>query len=96
MADHIDENTRVTVPETVLSRAAGGETVLLDLGQERYFALDGAATRLWELVTTEPGTTVATLTAALLDEYDVAAEVLSADVRRVLSELAGRGLVELT
>ena len=91
----IAEDTRLTVPTQVLSRAAAGETVLLDVKAERYFALEGAAGRLWDLVSAEGGTTFAQAVAALLDEFEVDVDTLSVDARRTLVTLVDKGLVTL-
>ena len=91
----ISETTRLTVPNQVLSRAAAGETVLLDVQNERYFALEGAAGRLWDLVSADGGTTFGQLLAVLLDEFEVAVNTLSDDARRTLTTLVDKGLVTL-
>ena len=91
----IAEDTRLTVPTQVLSRAAAGETVLLDVQNERYFALEGAAGRLWDLVSAEGGTTFGQLSAVLFDEFEVAVDTLNDDARRTLATLVEKGLVTL-
>ncbi len=91
----IDDTTRLSVPGQVLSRTAAGETVLLDVKGERYFALEGAAGRLWDLVSAEGGTTFAQAVAALLDEFEVDVDTLSVDARRTLATLADKGLITL-
>jgi hypothetical protein len=52
--------------------------VLLDLSREQYFALNPVAARMWLLLAS--GETVDTITAELLEEYEVAPDVLRADV----------------
>ena len=51
----ISGDSMLRVPEHVLSRRAGAETVILSLDDERYYGLDGVGTRFWEIV--EPATT---------------------------------------
>ena len=91
----ISETTRLTVPNQVLSRAAAGETVLLDVQNERYFALEGAAGRLWDLVSAEGGTTFGQLSAVLFDEFEVGVDTLKSDARKTLATLVEKGLVTL-
>ena len=93
MTDDIDDATRVTVPGHVFTRGSGGETVLMSLESEQYFALVGAGIRLWEHVSASGGVTVGELIATMQMEFDVDPAVLRNDVQRMVQELAGRGLV---
>lgn len=91
----INDATVVSISEGVLSREAGGDTVLLSLEQERYFSLEGAANRMWELVSESKTTTIGSVLAAMQEEFDVDPEVLQADAFRVFRLLAEQGLVRL-
>lgn len=93
MSDSINlhDGSRLSVPEQVLARRAAGETVLLNLANEQYYGLDGVGSRLWELI--EAGITFGQALAALLEEFDVAQEVLRADLNTVLADLSTNGLV---
>jgi hypothetical protein len=73
----------------VVTRPVLGEMVLLDLSTEQYFALNDVGTRMWELLSA--GQSVDTATLALLDEYDVAADVLEADLCWFLSRILDLG-----
>jgi len=79
------DDSTLTVPEHVLARQAAGETVLLNLDNEEYYGLDGVGSRFWELV--GAGTTFGRAVDTLLDEYDVAREVLIADLTAVIIDL---------
>jgi hypothetical protein len=85
------EDTVLAVPSHVLSRKAGNEVVLLNLDSEQYFGLDGVGNQLWDLI--EDSTTFGQVVNDLLQEYDVDRGNLEADLRSVLTELAGNGLV---
>lgn len=91
MTFSIDDSTVLRAADTVLRRTAGGETVLLDLGSEEFYGLDGVGARVFELL--EQPTSVDVVVETLLEEYDVSREVLSGDVQRLLREMAERGLV---
>lgn len=89
----IGDDSVLTVPDHVLSRHAGSEAVLLNLDSEEYYGLDGVGSRLWELLV--GGTTFGEVVDALSDEYDVERDVLEADLRTIVDELAEHGLVLL-
>jgi hypothetical protein len=81
------------VPDHVLSRGAAGETVLLNLNDEKYFALDDVGSRFWQLV--EAGTTLDAVLAALMEEYEVDRQVLEEDLRSLINELVAAELLTL-
>jgi hypothetical protein len=93
MADaNIDGSDRFQLPADVRSRRVGDETVILHLDSEQYFGLDGVGTHLWQLLS--EGVTLRTAVDVISARYEVPADVVDADCRAVLIELAERGLVE--
>src|SRR5258708_7490917 len=84
---------RVVVPSYVLVRFLDKESVLLNIETERYFGLDETGTRMWQLVTAAPKIEVAYQ--QLLEEYDVEAKLLRANLTDLLSRLGGNGLLEV-
>ncbi len=84
---------RVTVPSHVLVRFLDRESVLLNIETERYFGLDETGTRMWQLVTAAPSVEIAYR--QLLDEYDVEAELLRANLTELLSRLVENGLLQV-
>ena len=83
----------VRISPDVLHQELGGETVLLNLANECYFGLDEVGSRVWQVLA-ETRSASAVL-ARLLDEYDVSAEQLTADVEKLMVQLADAGLVSL-
>lgn len=86
---------RVIIPNSVLVQQLGGESVLLNLDNDRYYGLDDVGTRMWDLLAEHRDTS--TVVRLLLDEY--AGEVDQATVERDLSELieklANAGLIRM-
>jgi hypothetical protein len=80
-----------TVHPSVLSRELSGETVLLNLESGVYYGLDAVGTRVWQLLL--QGGTVAGICDTMIDEYDVAPDILRGDVVRLVGELRERGIV---
>ena len=80
----------------VLSQILDGEAVILDLASGTYFGLDDVSTAIWQLVTTDAGTTVGAIRRRMLAEFDVTEEVLDRDLASFLQTLEERGLVTLS
>lgn len=87
----ISGDSTLRIPDHVLSRRVGGETVLLSLDDEHYYGLEGVGTRFWEIV--EEGMTFGAVVDALLAEYEVERDVLTKDLTAVLLDLHTNGLL---
>ena len=86
--------TKIVIPAQVMSRQVGDETVILDLGSGMYFGLDPVGARIWQLHS--EGQHVDAVVSTLLGEYHVTEDQLRHDVSGLISELASRGLVEVS
>jgi coenzyme PQQ synthesis protein D (PqqD) len=84
---------RLVQPANVLVRFLDKESVLLNIDTERYFGLDETGTRMWQLVTVAPKVEVAYQ--RLLDEYDVAPELLRENLADLLNRLVENGLLQI-
>ena len=82
---------RVTIPDKVIFKKVGEETVLLDFEAGVYYGLDPVGTRMWELLA--DGQSLDDVATGMTEEYDVDRETLSRDLRTLIGELASRGLV---
>jgi len=76
---------------SVICRELSGETVLLNLESGVYYGLDAVGTRVWQLLM--QGCTSASVRDTMIEEYDVAPDVLNADVLRLVGDLRDRGIV---
>jgi hypothetical protein len=83
----------ITVPEDVLFRELGGESVILNLESAKYYGLDEVGTRMWVLLA-EHGR-VSDAYRALLEEYEVAEAELERDLLQLINDLVGHGLLRL-
>lgn len=81
----------ITIPKHVLSESLNDETVLLNLDTGMYFGLSPVATRFWKLL--GEGLTREQSQTLLLDEFDVEAAALNADLDSLLDELEARKLI---
>lgn len=84
---------RVRMAPHVSTSEVHGELVLLNFASETYFGLDRVGARIVTVLTAEES--VERAVAVLLDEFDVDAHRLRADVDRLVGELVAGGLVEL-
>jgi hypothetical protein len=87
----LEPSATFAVPESVLSREVGGETVILDTVGGTYYGLDEVGTRIWDLV--RDGRSVEAVETVLLDEYEVEPDDLHRDLERLLDELLDQGLL---
>jgi hypothetical protein len=85
--------TRITIPDRVLFQEVKGESVLLNLENDRYYGLDDVGTRMWQLLA-EHGDT-ATVVQRLLNEYvgEVDQATLERDLSELIERLAKTGLI---
>lgn len=86
-------NQKITFAETVFAQEVDGEMVLLDMESENYFGLDEVGTAIWQAMQ-EYGTLQEVLN-ALLEQYDVEAEVLENDLSSFVDKLLESGLIEV-
>lgn len=84
---------RVSIPDSVMFRELEGESVILDLDSDSYFGLDQIGTKMWQAVTEADSIQVAY--DVLLEEYEVEADTLRADLSELLDTLLARGLIEV-
>jgi len=90
----ISTSSIVVAGKDQVSSDLAGETVLLSMQSAMYYGLDEVGTRIWELVR-EP-VRVSDICDTIEREYDVERERCEADVVGLLSELAAKGLIEVT
>jgi hypothetical protein len=84
---------QVVMPPSVMFRELDGESVLLNLDSERYYGLDAAGTRFWEILAATP--TVQAGFERLLEEFEVEPALLRSDLEALMGELAEHGLIVL-
>jgi Coenzyme PQQ synthesis protein D (PqqD) len=75
-----------------VSTTAEGEAVILQMDSGTYYGLDRVGTRIWDLLA-EPRT-LAELRDAVVAQFEVEPDRAEGDLRRLLDDLRGQGLVE--
>ena len=78
---------RVRIPEEVLARQVGEETVMLDLAKGAYFGLDPVGARIWQLLA--EGRTLV----EVCDAVDVSQQDAEHDLLALAADLMAQGLI---
>jgi hypothetical protein len=86
--------SRVKRSASVVHREVAGESVLLDLERDRYFALNEVGTAIWRLL--EEGPRLADVLAELARTFDAPPELIQEDLVALIRELRTNGLVEVS
>jgi hypothetical protein len=84
---------KVTIPEQVMARQVGEETVILDLASGTYFGLDPVGARIWQLL--GEGRTLAEVCESMLAEYEVSRDEIERDVNELLAALVDKSLIKV-
>lgn len=87
----VSSSDRFAVPDDVLVRAIGEETVLLNLTTETYFGLNATGTRIWQTLTASA--TVGAACDTLAQEFDATREEVEADLAELVEQLVAKGLL---
>jgi PqqD family protein of HPr-rel-A system len=88
----VTEHSTVVVSPGLTAADLGGEAVVLDPQSGRYYGLNELGARIFELA--RKPRSVERIMQALLQEYDVKADQLKADLIAFLHEMEQRNLIE--
>ncbi|CBE70055.1 protein of unknown function [Candidatus Methylomirabilis oxygeniifera] len=75
----------------VTAQVLDGEAIMINLSTGVYYSMDKVGGFLWAIIT--GGHSLAEAAAAASARYDVSAEQVQADVKRVVEELISEGLI---
>jgi hypothetical protein len=87
----VNLHSKVAIPEEVMTRRVGDETVILDLATGTYFGLDRVGADMWQLM--GEGRTLAEVCDAMLARYETTRADLERDVLELAEKLRAQGLV---
>lgn len=85
---------KITIEENILIQELNDSIILLNLNTEHYYGLDHVGQRFWRLLTEHHD--VQKVYDIMVEEYDVAPELLKADISRLIKELAEAKLISVT
>lgn len=81
------------IPEQVVTRSIGDETVLLNLASGTYLGLDPVGSRFLELLAAESA--LAAVITRMLEEFEVSEAQLETDLLQLANEMLASGLLEV-
>ncbi len=88
----INSDTALSRRGEILYAAAGTDAaVMMSIEAGRYYGLNAAAARIWELL--ESPKTIAELSAVLCEEFEIEAPTCEADVLKFVNDLIANGIV---
>jgi PqqD family protein of HPr-rel-A system len=90
----VTEHSTVVVNPGLTAADLGGEAVVLDPQSGRYYGLNELGAQIFELA--RKPRSVERIMQALLQEYDVEADKLKADLLSFLQQMEQRNLIEAT
>ena len=85
--------TKLVRNQDLIAAEMDGDVVMLSIENGQYYGLTGIAPRIWELLETPHS--VYQLLVDLLQHYDVAEDVLRADLDGFLTDMQQNGLLRL-
>ncbi|MBT8200733.1 MAG: PqqD family protein [Acidimicrobiia bacterium] len=92
--DPLDETRNVVLAsDALLQELPDGEAVILHMGSEVYYSLDGVALDMWKAI--GEADSLAEAREHLASLYEVNAETLANDIRELVVDLESRGLVQI-
>ena len=89
----IDDSATIVRSTGPVETTVGSEVVLMTLDTGECMGLGETGSEVWRLLATP--TRLPEVTAALRESYEAPAGVIEGDVRELLEEMLGRGLIEL-
>jgi len=87
------DTAKVTVPDNILAQNVRGECLLLNLNDERYFSLDKVGTHMWTALSESES--IQTAYEALMELYDVEADLLHRDLIDFVEKMVCDGCLEV-
>lgn len=88
----LTRDARLKIPDQVVTRQVGDETVILNLESGTYFGLDQVGSRFLELLQEEGS--LAVVVAKMLEEYEVSETELQTDILKLAQEMLANELLE--
>ena len=81
------------IPKDIMFQNVGDQTIFLNMKTGQYYALNPVGSRFWELLVEKKK--VLNVFETMLEEYEVAPEILQQDIQRLYEELRTLGLLEV-
>lgn len=93
MSKPITLDSVVVRSDELVASEVDGETVMMSITKGKYYGLDAIGTRVWARI--DAPRAVSAVCAALLEEFEVAAEQCRSDVLGFLNEMVEEDLIRV-
>jgi len=90
----MDFHRQLALSEDTILQIINDEVILLNLATESYYALNNVGARMLQLL--EKTESIQQVFNTLLTEFDVSPETLKMDMRSLINDMLGHGLVEIS
>jgi hypothetical protein len=89
---YLSKSTEIVANDDCLSTIADGESVILHMGNEKYYGFNEVGTHIWEF--SQDPHTIDEICEHVMQSYDVDEERCLADVRELTAKLVALDLVQ--
>ena len=86
-------NMKVTFKENVIFRDLDDEMIIMDMNSGKYFGLNETGARIWSLL--NENQKIKDIIEKLSDEYDITKEQCEKEVKKFISTLLEKGLIDV-
>lgn len=95
MKEALSLQSRVRIPDELLSHRLEDELVMLNMGTGVYFGLDQIGTRIWQLIHEHQPIPLQDLLDSLIEEYAVTDERCAHDLLDLMAQMQEHKLLEV-
>ncbi len=89
----IKANTKLILNQELLQSEIDGETIMMSIDNGKYYGLNNVASRIWEIVKTEP--IFSELINTLLSEYEIEEDKCKTETLDFLNNLINNKLIKI-
>jgi len=89
----MSSGSRWKCSEEAISQKVDDETVIMDLGSECYYGLNGTGTRIWDLLSQEKS--LDEIVTIICEEFRQPEDIVAIDVAELIEGLTEAGLISM-
>jgi len=89
----IKDNNKIVLNQELLQSEIDGETIMMSIDNGKYYGLNTVASRIWEIIKTEP--LFSELINTLISEYEIDEEKCKIETISFLEKLLENNLIKI-
>ena len=86
------DSRKLRIPDHVVSREVGEETVVLNMESGTYFGLNAVGAKIWKGL--EAGASLADIRQGIIEAFAAPSDVIERDMEELIRRLLEKGLLE--